>query len=248
MTQLYNGVCRQVRTLSADKRIDYSGDGRAEDVLRWALERFHPRIAIACSFQHAVLIDMAVRIRPDVRVLSIDTGRLPEETYECARDIERHFGVRIEWYFPRHDAVEQMLRTHGPFSFRESLAARRACCRVRKVEPFNRALSGLDAWISGVRREQNVTRANVSKIEIDEAHRGIVKVNPLADWSHDDIRAHVKKHKLPYNALFEKGYTSIGCACCTRPIQPGEDPRAGRWWWEQSGHKECGLHVRNWEI
>lgn len=235
-------------TRQTEARVDYHGDGRAEDVLGWALDRFHPRIAIACSFQHAVLIDMAVRIRSDVRVISIDTGRLPEETYECARDIERHFCVKIEWYFPRHDAVEQMMHKGGPLSFRESLEARRECCAIRKVEPLSRALSGLDAWITGVRREQNVTRATAAKIEIDEAHGGIVKVNPLADWRYDEIRAYVKDHRLPYNTLFEKGYTSIGCACCTRPVEPGEDSRAGRWWWEHPEYKECGLHVRNWQI
>lgn len=231
-----------------DDLIDYQGDGRAEDVLRWGLEKFHPRIAIACSFQHAVLIDMAVRIRPDVRVFSIDTGRLPEETYECARDIERRFSVKIEWYFPRHEAVEAMMHEKGPLSFRESLEARRECCAIRKIEPLNRSLSGLDAWITGVRREQNATRAGANKIEIDESHGGIVKVNPLADWTYDRIRSYVKEHRLPYNTLFEKGYTSIGCACCTRPVDPNEDARAGRWWWEHPDHKECGLHVRNWQI
>ncbi|MDX9978767.1 MAG: phosphoadenylyl-sulfate reductase [Lentisphaeria bacterium] len=226
----------------------YTGDGTAEDVLRWALATFHPRIAIACSFQHTVLIDLAMKIRPDVRVFSIDTGRLPEETYQCARDIERHFGIRIEWFHPKHDAVEDLMGQNGPYSFRESVEARRQCCAIRKVEPLNRALTELDAWITGVRREQTDTRANAGKIEIDEAHGGIVKINPLADWTYDQIRTYVKEHRLPYNTLFEKGYSSIGCACCTRAVDPGEDPRAGRWWWENPEQKECGLHIRNWSI
>lgn len=226
----------------------YHGDGTAEDVLKWALDRFHPRIAIACSFQHAVLIDMAVKIRPDVRVFSIDTGRLPEETYECARDFQRHFGIEIEWFFPKREAVESLTREKGVFSFKESLEARRECCGVRKIEPLNRALSDLNAWVTGVRRDQGVTREEVLKVEIDEAHGGIVKINPLADWSHDDIRDYVKEHRLPYNRLFELGFTSIGCACCTRAVAPGDDPRSGRWWWELPEHKECGLHVRNWSI
>lgn len=230
------------------KLIGYNGNGEAEDVLRWALMRYHPRVAIACSFQHTVLIEMAVRILPEVRVFSIDTGRLPEEMYECARDIERHFKIRIEWYVPRHDAVERLMRERGPFSFRESVEERRRCCGIRKVEPLSRALSGLDAWITGVRREQSVTRSNASKVEIDAVHGGIVKVNPLADWDYDAIRSYVVSHRLPYNRLFERGYTSIGCACCTRPIEPGDDPRSGRWWWEQSEQKECGLHVPNWNI
>ena len=238
----------EAATGQTDARIDYHGDGQAEDLLRWALNKFHPRIAIACSLQHAVLIDMAVKIEPNVRVFSIDTGRLPEDTYECARDIERHFGIRIEWYFPLHGPVEKMMRKSGPMSFRESLKARRECCAIRKVEPLNRALSSLDAWITGVRREQNVTRSAADKIEIDDSHGGIVKVNPLADWPYDKIRAYVKERRLPYNTLFEKGYKSIGCACCTRPAGPGEDSRAGRWWWEHPEHKECGLHVNNWQI
>jgi len=233
---------------ATDTRMDYHGSGRAAHVLGWALNKFHPRIAIACSFQHTVLIHMAIQIRPDVRVFSIDTGRLPEETYECARDIERHFGIKIEWHFPRQDAVESMMRDGGTFSFRESLKARRQCCAIRKVEPLNRALAGLDAWVTGVRREQNVTRSSTAKLEVDRTHNGIVKVNPLADWSYGDVCAYVKEHKLPYNALFERGYTSIGCACCTRAVEPGEDPRAGRWWWEHPEYKECGLHARNWQI
>lgn len=231
-----------------DTRSGCEGNGSAEDVLRWALERFHPRIAIACSFQHTVLIDMAVKIRPDVRVFSIDTGRLPEETYECARDIEKHFGIRIEWYLPRQESVQKMMREEGPYSFRENLEARHRCCGIRKVEPLNRALSGLDAWITGVRREQHVTREAARKVEIDHVHGGIVKVNPLADWTYEEIRGYATRNRLPYNRLFERGYTSIGCACCTRALEPGEDARAGRWWWEQAEHKECGLHVRNWQI
>jgi len=230
------------------KGFGYDGDGQAEDVLRWALEKFHPRIAIACSFQHTVLIDMALKVRPDARIFSIDTGRLPEETYECARDIEKHFGVKIEWFAPKHNALERMMREEGPFSFRKGLEARQRCCAVRKVEPLNRALSDLDAWITGLRKDQNVTRTTAAKIERDEVHGGIMKVNPLADWTYNDIRTYVTDRKLPYNTLFEKGYTSIGCACCTRAIQPGEDPRAGRWWWEHPEHKECGIHVRNWNI
>jgi phosphoadenosine phosphosulfate reductase len=226
----------------------YAGDGTAHDVLRWALGRYHPRIAVACSFQHAVVVHLAVRIQPDVRVFSVDTGRLPEETYECARDFERALGIRIEWVFPRHEAVEKLLREGGPYSFRESPEARRHCCGIRKVEPTLRALTGLDAWISGIRREQGVTRRACGMIEQDQAHGGILKINPLADWTSEEVREYAKKHRLPHNRLLDRGYTSIGCACCTRPVQPGEDPRAGRWWWESPEHKECGLHVSNWSI
>lgn len=220
----------------------------AETLMRWALETFHPRIAIATSLQDSVLIHMAVAIRPDVRVFSIDTGRLAEETYACAEAIRRHLGVRIDWYFPKHEAVERIETGKGPYSFKDSLENRRECCFVRKVEPLNRALAGLDAWVTGMRRDDSVTRAALAKVEKDEAHGGIVKINPLADWTADDVRAYMQRHNLPYNRLLDRGYPSIGCACCTRPIEPGEDPRAGRWWWEQPEHKECGLHVRNWHI
>jgi phosphoadenosine phosphosulfate reductase len=233
---------------AADGSGGYEGDGTAQDILRWALGRFHPRIAIASSLQDSVLIHLAASIRRDVRVFSIDTGRLPEEAFVCAEEITRRLGVRIEWFFPRHDAVEKLETEKGPFSFRKSLEDRRECCRVRKVEPLNRALAGLDAWVTGLRKDEAVTRNSVTKIERDEAHAGILKINPLADWTSEDVRAYLQEHDLPYNALLDRGYPSIGCGCCTRPVEPGEDSRAGRWWWEHPEHKECGLHVRNWNI
>lgn len=229
-------------------KIDYQGDGSALDVLRWAVERFHPRIALACSFQHTALIHMALQICSDVTVFSIDTGRLPEETYECADAIERRFGIRIQWYFPDAAAVEALVRQKGVFSFRGSKDARRECCLIRKVEPLNRALKGLDAWITGLRREHGGGRACVEKIEVDSIHGGIIKINPLADWTTEQVREYERKHGLPHNRLLDKGYTSVGCACCTRAVQPGEHPRAGRWWWELGEHKECGLHVPYWNI
>jgi phosphoadenosine phosphosulfate reductase len=222
----------------------YATPRDAEPLLRWALERFHPRIAIATSLQDAALIHMAVAIRPDVRVFSIDTGRLPEEAYQCAEAIRRQLGVKIEWYFPRHEAVEKLESEKGVYSFRESLENRRECCHIRKVEPLQRALAGLDAWITSLRRDESVTRQDLPPVERDEAHGGILKINPLLAWSADDVRAYLTRHRVPYNRLLDQGYPSIGCACCTRPVQPGEDPRAGRWWWENPEHKECGLHLR----
>jgi phosphoadenosine phosphosulfate reductase len=175
---------------------------------------------------------------------------LPEESFACAEAIRRQLGVRIEWFFPRHEAVEELEGEKGVFSFRDSLDNRKQCCFIRKVEPLTRALAGLDAWITGMRRDESVTRSGLAKIERDEAHGGIVKINPLADWTADDVRAYLRAHRLPYNELLDRGYPSIGCACCTRPVAPGEDVRAGRWWWEQAEHKECGLHPRTkngWE-
>lgn len=220
----------------------YTGTGQAEDILTWALRRFHPRIAIATSLQDSVLIHMAASITTDVRVFSLDTGRLPEESYECAEEIRRRLGVRIEWFFPCHEAVEKLETEKGLYSFKMSLEDRRECCSIRKVEPLRRALAGLDAWVTGMRREESVTRGSLRKFERDEAHGGILKINPLADWTAEDIRSYLRKYRLPYNRLMDRGYPSIGCACCTRAVKPGEDPRAGRWWWENPEHKECGLH------
>jgi phosphoadenosine phosphosulfate reductase len=225
--------------------LGYNGTGEPEDVLRWALAAFHPDIAFSASFEHAVIIDMLARIRPDFRVFSIDTGRLPEETFQCAAEVEHRFNLRVEWYFPDRAGVEQLVREHGVYSFRDSLDARRLCCRIRKVEPLNRALKGLRAWITGLRRDEAESRRELRQVTRDEAHGGIVKINPLAHWTDQQVRDYTRAHKLPYNHLLERDYTSIGCACCTRPVKPGEDPRAGRWWWESPEHKECGLHTRN---
>lgn len=231
-----------------DQRIDYSGNNEAEDVLRWAIEKFAPSIKIACSFQNLVLVHMALEIDPDITIFAIDTGRLNEETYQCAEDLQRRLGVKIEWFFPKHKEVEALEREKGLFSFKQSAQNRQECCHIRKVEPLKRALSDLDAWITGLRRDQNVTRTGTGKVEIDHVHGGIVKINPIVDWTWDQVQDYVRKHDLPYNHLFDRGFLSVGCAPCTRPVRAGEHPRAGRWWWEQAEHKECGLHNRNWNI
>ncbi|MDA0576932.1 MAG: phosphoadenylyl-sulfate reductase [Verrucomicrobia bacterium] len=232
----------------ADAGIDYHGDGSAEDILRWGLERYHPRITLSTSFKDGVLIHMLSQIRADFRVFALDTGRLNEETYELAEELRRRYGIQTEWIFPRHEGVEKLERGKGLFSFRDSLENRRECCYIRKVEPLSRALEGLDAWITGVRRDQGVTREGSHKIERDQVHGGIIKLNPLADWDQDRMWAYIRANKIPYNRLYDKGYTSIGCAPCTRPVPAGEDPRSGRWWWELAEHKECGIHVQDWSI
>lgn len=221
-------------------------DKPPELVLAWAMERYHPRIALASSFsmEDIVLAAMLADIRPDARVFALDTGRLNEETHEAAERVRERLGLRIEWHFPDREAVEELERTKGLYSFRQSLENRHECCRIRKVEPLERALRGLDAWITGRRRAHGVTRAALAVLEVDEAHGGILKINPLAEWSDEQVRAYIRKRNLPYNRLHDAGYPSIGCAPCTRAVRPGEDPRAGRWWWERPEHKECGLHVR----
>lgn len=221
----------------------YTGVQEAEGVLRWAVATYYPAIVLSTSYEQTVLVHMLSEIQPGVRVISLDTGRLPEETYRCAAEAERRFGYRTEWYFPDTAQLERLVRQEGPYSFKESLEARRACCRIRKVEPLNRALKGLRAWITGVRRGDGASRREIALVERDAAHSGIVKINPLAFWSDEQMRAYIAHHQLPYNRLYDRGYSSIGCTCCTRAVQPGEEPRAGRWWWEQEEFKECGLHI-----
>ncbi|MBI2911614.1 MAG: phosphoadenylyl-sulfate reductase, partial [Chloroflexi bacterium] len=204
------------------------------EILAWALQRFGPRVALASSFgaEDVVLIDMLWRLDPGARVFTLDTLRLPTETNDLLDEVRQRYGTRVEILYPAIHAVDQMVQERGYNCFYRSVASRQICCGVRKVEPLDRALGGLDAWITGLRRDQAVTRGAVQTIELDGAHGGIVKLNPLAGWSHDAVWSYIRQHDVPYNKLHERGYPSIGCAPCTRAVQPGEDPRAGRWWWE----------------
>jgi phosphoadenosine phosphosulfate reductase len=218
----------------------------AEAVLAWADRRFGSQAAVATSFgaEDVVLVDLAVRHGPRLRVFTLDTGRLPPETYEVMESTRVRYGIRIDTYFPEHSAVETLEREKGYFSFRLSVADRKECCRLRKVEPLGRALQGRAAWVTGLRREQAATRAALQTAELDAANGGIVKLNPLSAWSEAQVWDYIRAHQLPYNALHDRGYPSIGCAPCTRAVAKGEDVRAGRWWWEEPAHKECGLHDR----
>ena len=218
----------------------------AEELLKWALENFSPKIALASSFQceDSVLIDMLYKINhKNFRIFTLDTGRLNEETYEIMERIREKYGVPIESQFPDREAVEKLEKEKGLYSFRQSIENRLECCNIRKVVPLNRILSQLDSWITGLRRVQAVTRANTPKVELDEPRKGIVKFNPLIDWSNEQVWDYIKKNKVPDNKLYDLGYTSIGCSPCTRAIKAGEDLRAGRWWWENPDQKECGLHI-----
>ncbi len=220
-------------------------DASPEALLRWAIDTFSPRLGLASSFgaEDVVLIDILSRLEPPTRVFTLDTGRLPAETYTLMDAIRDRYGLAIEVYFPQAEAVETMVRERGVNLFYKSVENRKLCCGVRKVEPLGRALRDLDAWITGLRRDQAVTRTRVEKIEVDRDHSGIIKLNPIADWSWDEVWAYIRTHEIPYNALHDRGYPSIGCAPCTRAVQPGEDLRAGRWWWEgDPAAKECGLH------
>lgn len=216
-------------------------------VLQRALELYHPAMALASSFsmEDAVALHLLHELQPAARVFALDTGRLDPETYECAEALRRRYGITIEWYFPKHEDVQTLERTKGLFSFRDSVEERKACCGIRKVEPLARALSGLKAWVTGLRREQSVTRTRLAAVEIDPSNPERVKINPLAGWTMEQVRTFTREHRIPHNRLYDRGYTSIGCAPCTRALQPGEDQRAGRWWWENPEHKECGLHTRH---
>ena len=219
-------------------------DQPPEALLSWALERFGSRIALCTSFQAEgmVLLDMAWRIQPKMRVFTIDTGRLHQETYDLIDAVRERYGIAIEAYTPNADELESMTRAHGVNLFYRAVPLRLLCCQVRKVRPLQRVLDGLDAWITGLRRETWASRADIRKVELHHDHGGIAKLSPLADWTHEEVWDYLREHGVPHHALYDQGYSSIGCAPCTRRTAPGDDPRAGRWWWETNAPKECGMH------
>jgi phosphoadenosine phosphosulfate reductase len=236
----------QIDMVNTEERAGFS----TLEILQWALEKYSPAIALASSFQveESVLIDIMHRLRgADFRVFTLDTGRLNQETYECMDALRERYGIQIEVFFPDAAAVEKMVHSHDLNLFYQSIEMRKMCCNIRKVEPLKRALSGLSAWITGLRREQAVTRDAVSKVEIDRNFGNIIKVNPLADWSASQVWEYIRENGVPYNKLHDRGFPSIGCAPCTRAVKPWEDIRAGRWWWESAESKECGLHSQNAE-
>lgn len=215
-----------------------------QEVLAWALATFGRSVALAWSgAEDVAVLDMMHRIDAKAtRVFTLDTGRLNPETYDLIDTVRRKYDLEVEVLFPDAPAVEAMVREKGMNLFYLSLENRKECCRVRKVEPLHRALGILDGWITGLRRSQAVTRGKLEKVELDAEHGGIVKVNPLADWSTAQVFEYLKANGVPRNRLHDQGYSSIGCAPCTRAVKPGEDERAGRWWWENPDSKECGLH------
>nr|WP_211159949.1 phosphoadenylyl-sulfate reductase [Aromatoleum aromaticum] len=202
-------------------------------------------LTFANSFgaEDMVLTDLILREALPIEIFSLDTGRLPAETYTLIGEVEQRYGAKLKIFFPDATAVETHVRTHGINAFYDSVELRKACCGVRKMEPLRRALAGKKAWITGLRAAQSVTRTGLPQREFD-AGNGLEKLNPLSDWSEAEVWAYIRIHEVPYNALHDQFYPSIGCAPCTRAIALGEDVRAGRWWWEDPASKECGLHVR----
>ena len=213
----------------------------ASEILSWAVETFGDSFAIATSFQKEsmVVVDLVSRLTPHPRVFTLDTGRLPEETYHMMDTLRERYGVALELVFPDRQEVERMTLQYGPNLFLDSVERREMCCEIRKVRPLERKLKELRAWATGLRREQAETRTDVPKVE---AVDGRMKISPLADWTEAQVDQYVHDHDVPLHPLYAQGYASIGCAPCTRPILPGEPQRAGRWWWEQDGKKECGIH------
>lgn len=219
-------------------------DAPAEVVLRFFLEKYKGKIALSSSLgaEDQVLTHMAVNIDPSVKIFTLDTGRLFQETYDLIDRTNSRYNIKIDVCFPDWKKVEAMVKEKGVNLFYKSIENRKLCCHIRKIEPLRRALEGLGMWITGLRKEQSITRSNDRLVEPDENNHGRPKLNPLIDWTEQQVWDYIEKHNIPYNPLHDQSFPSIGCLPCTRAIQPGEDIRAGRWWWEQPENKECGLH------
>ena len=214
------------------------------DMLEWASRNLGSGVALATSFQvqGMALLDMLVGTDPRARIFTLDTGRLPSQTYELMDRVRERYGVNVEVLFPDKMEVEEMVASRGVNLFYRSVENRRLCCQVRKTNPLNGFLRTLDAWISSIRADQTEQRAGARKFEIDYLHGRMLKINPILDWTMERAWDYVRENDVPYNELHDMGYPSIGCAPCTRAVGEGEDPRAGRWWWERDSDKECGIH------
>ncbi|WP_300450022.1 phosphoadenylyl-sulfate reductase [Accumulibacter sp.] len=217
----------------------------ARRLLREIADDFSPAaFANSLGAEDMVLTDLIARDRLTIDIFSLDTGRLPPETYDLIAEVKKRYELVLRLYYPRHDLLEAWTLENGINAFYESVELRQGCCLVRKVEPLRRALAGRKAWITGQRASQAATREGLPLRSVDTANGGLTKFNPLAEWSEREVWAYLAQNHVPYNALHDRFYPSIGCAPCTRPTTPGEDVRAGRWWWENPQSKECGLHVK----
>jgi phosphoadenosine phosphosulfate reductase len=219
---------------------------QAQEIINLALDTFKNKIALASSLgaEDQVLTHMLIQADRTARIFTLDTGRMFPESYDLLERTKNHYNINIEIFFPDYLQVENMVNEKGINLFYHSIENRKLCCGIRKIEPLKRAFAGLNAWICGLRREQSITRFNIDAVEWDEGNR-LVKINPLADWTTRQVWDYIKSNDIPYHALHDKGYPSIGCQPCTRAVKPGEDVRAGRWWWEEPEKKECGLHGRS---
>lgn len=230
--------------LQIEKLLEKAKGQSAQDIIRLAVDAFGPRLTFASSLgeEDQVITDMIAGMAQGISVFTLDAGRLHQETYDLlAKTQSKYPQLTFKIYFPNTKAVEEMVKANGVNLFYESVENRKLCCGVRKVEPLRRALANVDAWMTGLRRDQSVTRSSTEAFEWDDANQK-VKINPLVDWTLLQVRDYIKKNNVDVNPLHAQGFVSIGCAPCTRAIKPGEDIRAGRWWWEQPEQKECGLH------
>lgn len=212
--------------------------------LKFVAAEFPDKIVFTTSFgiEDQVITDLICANAINIKIVSLDTGRLFEETYKLMNSTIQKYGCKIQVYYPQTEAVEKLLSEKGPLSFYESIENRKECCNIRKVEPLRRALNGNLCWVTGIRAEQSLGRTDMEMLEEDHGY-GLLKMNPLFDWSLEDVISYLNKNNVPYSSLHHKGYVSIGCEPCTRAVKPGEDFRAGRWWWESNSGKECGLHT-----
>jgi len=216
---------------------------RVVAVLQQSVREFTPvSFANSLGAEDMVLTDLIAKNGLDIEMFSLDTGRLPKETYDLLQEVRQHYSVPLKVYFPNNALVETYVAERGINGFYDSVESRKDCCRARKVEPLRRALAGKKAWITGMRRDQAVTRGTL-EISSFDTDNGLQKFNPLLEWTNKDVWAYIRQHDVPYNKLHDQFYPSLGCAPCTRSVTPGEDIRAGRWWWEDPKNKECGLHV-----
>ncbi len=216
-----------------------------EETLRYFLKNYKDKIALSSSFgaEDQVLTHIILEIDKDAKIFTLDTGRLPYETYSVMDSTNLKYGIKVDVYFPQKEDIEDLYKKQGINGFYESIENRKACCFARKIKPLQRALKDLDVWITGLRASQSVTREEMKLVEYDEINK-VIKLNPLLKWSEEDVWKFIKEHKIPYNKLHDQNYPSIGCAPCTRAVKEGEDIRSGRWWWENPEHKECGLHKK----
>ncbi len=229
--------------ISAGKSLDRRGAEALALLHRIGSQHASATLASSFGAEDMVLTNLIARHGLPIAIFTLDTGRLPGETYDLIDRVHAHYALPVEVYCPDTRAIESYVRDNGVNAFYRGVELRQSCCAIRKTEPLARALAGRSAWISGQRRAQSATRSAVDIEEIDAVH-ALPKFNPLADWSEDEVWTYVRAHRVPYNPLHDLGFPSIGCAPCTRAIHPGEDIRAGRWWWESADHKECGLHRR----
>jgi len=233
-------VTKEIENLNK-KLKDYS----AEDILKYFLDKYKNDVALSSSFgaEDQVLTHLMLNIDKDANIFTLDTGRLPYETYSVMDSTNLKYNIKVNVFFPKNENIEELYKNQGINGFYESIDNRKACCNARKIEPLKRALKPLKVWITGLRAAQSITRIDMPVVEYDE-NFDVIKVNPLINWSEDNVWNFIKENKVPYNKLHDQGYPSIGCAPCTRAVKEGEDIRSGRWWWENPEHKECGLHAK----